>query len=142
MYICELIITYIAKLVEKYYLEKYPIKKSASDTKYEINKSNLVNGIFDHLLYNILNNNITCDKLDQFCKSYIKLVHNKNNRSYPRTSKTPFTKWYIKGYSNLTKYMKIIEAITDNKINKLNKNLKMIARKIISINNINSPTIK
>lgn len=50
-----------------------------------------------------------------------------------RNSKTPFTKWYIKGYSNLTKYAKI-DAIINDTVNKLNKNLKSIAKNIISIN--------
>jgi len=137
MYICELIITYIAKIVEQYYIKKHPIKKSAKNTVYKINKSHLVNGIFDSLLYNILNNKLNNTIINQFCKLYIKIVQNKVDRSFPRTSKTPFSKWYIKGYYGHTKYMQLIDAITNNKIGDLNKNLKTIAMKIVSINGIN-----
>lgn len=128
MYICELIITYIAKIVEKYYINKFK-----NNTKVKINKSNLIRGIFSSLLYDIIYEKLTDDKLDQFCRSYIKIIINTNNRSFPRTSKTPFTKWYVKGYSNQTKYMSIIDAIINNTVNELNKNLKSLAHKIVTI---------
>ena len=83
-----------------------------------------------------MNNTLTTSILDKFCKSYIKVIQNKKNRSFPRTSKTPFTKWYIKGYSNQTKYMTIIDAIINNTVDELNKNLKTIAKRIISIDGI------
>jgi hypothetical protein len=131
MYIYELIITYIAKSIEMYYIKKFKIKE-----KSKINKSNLVNGIFDILLKDILHFQLSENKLDEFCKSHIKIISNEKNRSFPRTSKTPFTKWYIKGYSNHTKYMTIIEAIKNNDLTNLNKNLKSIAKRIISIDNV------
>lgn len=136
MYICELIIIYISKIMEKYYIEKHPIKNKKENISYKINKSNLVNGVFDVILYNVLNGTLTNAILDQFCNSYIKIIQNKKDRTFPRTSKTPFSKWYIKGYSNQTKYMTIIDAILNNKINTLNKNLKTIAKRIKSIDNI------
>jgi hypothetical protein len=136
MYICELIITYISKLIEKYYTKIHPIKQSKNGITYKINKSNLINGLFDSILYDIINNSLTCRKLDQFCKAYIKISQNKDNRAFPRTAKTPFTKWYVKGYSNHTKYMSIISAIVDNKVNELNKNLKTLATKIVSIDGV------
>lgn len=131
MYFCELIIIYIAKLIEKYYLKKFKVIE-----KVKINKSNLVNGIFDVLLRDILNGELTENKLNKFCKSYIKVFTNKENRSFPRISKTPFTKWYVKDYHNLTKYMTIMEAIKANDLSKLNKNLRTIAKRIISIDNV------
>jgi len=133
MYICEIIITYIAKIIEKYYMEKHPIKNENGNIIYKINKSNLINGIFDVILYNILNGTLTDDILYQCCRSYIKVIQNKKDRTFPRTSKTPFTKWYVKGYSNQTKYMTIIDAIINNKTDELNKNLKTIAKRIESI---------
>lgn len=133
MYICELIITYIAKIIETYYRKKYTIRKKEGYT-FKINKSNLIDGIFDSIIYYILENKLTNQKLNIFCNNYIKIIQNKNDRTYPRTAKKPFTKWYIKGYSELTKYMKIIKAIINNKIDELNKNLKTIAKKILSIN--------
>lgn len=135
MYICELIITYIAKLIEKYYIDKHQIDKKQKDVSYKINYSNLINGIFDSIIWEVLDGTLTNEQLDKFCKSYIKIIQNKTNRSFPRTSKTPFSKWYVKGYSNLTQYVKVIEAILNNKVNELNKNLKIIAKSIVSINN-------
>lgn len=133
MYLCQLIISYIAKIIEKYYIKHFPIKNNKKGIISKINKSNIVNGIFDSLIFNILNGQLTNETLNKFCKSYIKIVENKIDRTFPRTSKTPFTKWYIKGYSNQTKYMKVIEAIINNTINDLNKNLKTLAKQIISI---------
>lgn len=134
MYICELIITYIAKIIKKYYMKHYPTKKSEKGVTYKINKSNLVDGIYDVLLYEILTNKLTEESLDKFCESYIEIIQNKDDRSFPRIAKTPFTKWYVKGYSNLTKLSKVINAIINNKVDKLkNKDLRYLARQIISI---------
>jgi hypothetical protein len=135
MYICELIIMNIVKIIELYYTKKHPIDKKFNDVTYKINYSNLINGIFDNLLWEIINGTLDKVKLDKFCDCYIIICQNKKNRSEPRESKTPFTKWYVKGYSNLTKYAKIIMAIQENKVNELNKNLKSIAHRIVSINN-------
>ena len=136
MYLCELILTHIAKLIENYYESKHTIKNKKQNMTYKVNYSNLINGIFDSILDNILNGTPNEEILDKFCKSYIKIVQNRKNRSFPRTSKTPFSKWYIKGYSNQTKYMKIIEAILNDKVHELNKNLKTIATHFTSINDI------
>lgn len=135
MYICELIITYIAKLIEKYYFDKHEVDKKLQNVSYKINYSNLINGIFDSIIWEMLDGTLNDELLDKFCESYIKIIQNKTNRSFPRTSKTPFSKWYVKGYSNLTKYMTVIEAILNDNVNELNKNLKTIAKNIVSINN-------
>jgi len=135
MYICELIITYIAKIIEKYYEHKYSIKNPKKGITYKINYTNLIYGIFDSILCNILNDKLTEKTLNILCKSYIKIIQNKVNRSHPRTSKTPFSKWYIKGYHNQTKWCKIIDSIINNTVNELNKNLKTLAKQIMSITN-------
>ena len=142
IYLCDLILTYIMKFVEDYYWKNNnkPIKTinkrngKKSECTIKINRTLIMKGIFGSLLHKILNNKLTKDELDIFCKIYFKIIKNQVNRSFPRTSKTPFTKWYIKGYSEATKYSKIIDALVNNKINKLNKNLKVIAKKIIAIN--------
>ena len=69
-----------------------------------------------------------------FCKNYAILHKNELGRSFPRTSKTPYTKWYIKGYIESTKYSKIFDAIANNTVDKLSKQLKKIASTIL-INN-------
>lgn len=97
MYLCELIITYIMRLIE----HTNKIKKD-----HKINESNIIKGIFDSLLYNILNNKLNNDILKRFNKSYIVQYKNDKDRSFPRISKTPFTKWYVKGYSEMTQINK------------------------------------
>ena len=49
----------------------------------KINKTNLTKGVFDHLLYNILKENIDDKKFDNFCKMYVRTINNKTNRSFP-----------------------------------------------------------
>lgn len=133
MYYCELILTYIMRLIENDYCKKNHIPKNDKHIK-NINRSNLIKGIFNSLLYNIIHNKINKDTMDRFYKSHIIIQRNDKDRSFSRVSKTPFTKWYIKGYSEMTQYNKIINAILNNTTDKLNKNLKLISNRIISIN--------
>ena|ERR1700722_3501996 len=89
---------------------------------------------YKYILYHLIYGHITNDILISFCKLNVLFYNNKKGRSFPRNSKTPFTKWYVKGYSNQSKYRKIVHAIINGKIDKLNKNLKTDAKKIILIN--------
>ncbi len=57
----------------------------------------------------------------EIIKSYLKIIKNDKDRSFPRNSKTPFTKWNIKGYSVNSQLVKILE---------LDKILKLIAKLI------------
>jgi hypothetical protein len=140
MYLCELILVYITKLIELYYWKKEKSKPTTilnkkNGTEIEctikINYTNLMKGLFNDLLYDIiLNNNISADKLDKFKKSYIKILKNEKGRNFPRTSKKPHSKWHLKSYSSNSQLKKIIKMIISNKINKLNKNLKVKAKRI------------
>lgn len=134
MYICEIILAYVERIIEHYFTKIYGkvATKKEIDKKVtkKINKTNLLKGIFSSLLYDILYNKLTSNKLDIYCKSYVVFVVNKTGRSFIRNSKTPFTKWYIKGYSELTKYCKVIDAKLNGTIKELNKNLKVLAHKI------------
>lgn len=140
MYLCELILVYISKLIELYYWKKEKQKPSTSlnkknGTKKEctirINCTNLMKGLFNDLLYDIiLNNNISADKLDKFKKSYIKILKNEKGRNFPRTSKKPHSKWHLKSYSSNSQLKKIIKMMIANKINTLNKNLKVKAKRV------------
>ena len=51
----------------------------------------------------------------------------------PRVSKTPFSKWYVKGYSASAAMIKIIQAIINKTTEELNKNLKTHAKNISKI---------
>lgn len=126
----------MGKLLEKYYLHKHNKKNS------KINKTNLINGIFDELLYDIFKRKITKNKMDKFCEAYILIIKNKPDRTFPRNSKTPFTKWYIKGYSDHTKLLRIIDCILNKQLDSLNKNdLQSLWEKMIA-NKIKDVTIK
>ena len=55
--------------------------------------------------------------------------------------KTPFKKWYIKGYTNKSDNLKIVNFILGFSDKKLNKNLivKMNISTIVNINYLNNP---
>lgn len=133
MYHCMQIITYLEKIIESYYWKnnKKTIKKN---TTYKINKTLLTKGIFESLIINIYKNNLTKELFNNFCKVYIKITQNTIGRSFPRTSVTPFSKWYVKGYSKRSDWDKIFNAVIHKNIKKLNKNLRVTANKIKSIN--------
>lgn len=129
-YLCDLIMIYLIKIIKVNYLKIN--KKDINKTK--INETNLMKGIYKiELLKSIVNGKLSKGILDKFCKTYIIEIKNKEGRSFPRESKTPFTKWYIKGYSEKTKFAKILDAILNDKINELNKNLKTFAKGILKI---------
>jgi hypothetical protein len=125
-YISSLIITYIAKIIVKDFL--------GNDNNDKINNSHLVRGIFTNLLYDLLKGNLSDEAYKNFCEEYIKKTNNKKDRSFPRTSKTPFTKWYVKKYSNNAALIKIILAILNDTADELPKNLKTKAKRIKKIN--------
>jgi DDE family transposase len=134
IYLCELILTYIIKIIEYDYSKNNKDYNIDENINITINKSNLIKGIFKSFLYDILNDLLDTKKISRFYKSYVLLVKNKKGRSFPRRSKLPFTKWYVKYYSETTKYKRIKKALDANNIDELNKNLKTIAKNIISIN--------
>jgi hypothetical protein len=137
MYYCDLIMTLLMKAINMYYIDydknknnKKNNKNVNTNTIIKINNSNTIDSIFNHLLDKIIYNKLNKELLDIFCRRDIKIVRNKKGRSFPRISKTPYTKWNIKGYSNLALYKKILKAIKGKDISKLNKNLKTLAKRI------------
>lgn len=126
LYYCELILYYLKEIIKIFYFANRNVK---------INNSLLMENIYKRLLFDILSGTLTIKKLNNFCKVNIRKVNkNQKGRSNPRISKTPFSKWYVKGFSEYAKYIKILEAIKNKTIDKLNKNLKILAKKIIDIN--------
>lgn len=105
------------------------------------NETKLIRFIKNVFLINIIKENeqITYKKFTKDIKSYTSVIKYKKNQSNPRECKTPFMKWYIKAYSNQSEIVKILKAIEDNTLDKLNKNLKTKAKKIkILIKKINN----
>ena len=135
MYICEQIIMYVSKIIEKEYYKRNKIKKETDKYTYKINKTLLINSLYDNFLYKLLKNEITDEYFNIFCKRYIIILQNKKGRSFPRMAKRSFCKWYVKGYSNQTKLTRILTAIFTNSIDKLDKNMKSLMKRIISIDN-------
>jgi len=133
---CELIIVNITKILIKIYnnesKDKFKRKLKTYTTK--INESNIINGIYNTILSDIIYQKLTYTKICNFIESFVITYKNKINRSFERTAKTPFKKWYVKRYLNIYKYTKILDAIENKTINKLNKNLKLDAKNIKIIN--------
>jgi hypothetical protein len=84
----------------------------------------------------LLGGELTEEMLHKFTESSVHIIKNKIGRSYPRASKTPFTKWYVKSYSLLSSFKKIINAIKNKKVDGLHANLKVIAKQITEINHV------
>ncbi|AYV77649.1 MAG: IS4 family transposase [Dasosvirus sp.] len=138
LYICELIISYIVKIIEHLCMKdkKFDTTRinSGVECTVKINKSNLIKGIVKFLIPDLLKGSVNETYMKQFITSYVTIIKNEVNRSFPRISKTPFTKWYVKGYSDSTKFAKIIDAIINGTVEDLHSNLKSIAKKIKAIN--------
>ena len=104
MYICEMIMSYITKIIEYDYwlLNKPPsniIKKYNKKTKettnvtatIKINESQLVKGIFDEILYDLIKGTLKYEEYIKFCKIYIKITKNELNRKCTRIARSPYT---------------------------------------------------
>ena len=138
LYMCELIITYILRLIEFLFLKenkistesKKKVNRKIISYTIKVNDSLLINGIFNTFLNDFLHARLTEKKINDLCSSYIQIIKNKTDRHFPRSSNKPFSKWYLKGYSAQTRLIKILKAIEDNDIKSLDKNLKLTANKI------------
>jgi hypothetical protein len=110
-------------------------KKSKTIHKYtqKNNQSLMVKGL-KMILTPIIHSKITDDNIKSYCSNYIKITKCIKGAMNPRVSKTPFTKWYVKSYSDYNKYTKIIEAFKKNNLELLNKNLKLLANNLCLIN--------
>jgi hypothetical protein len=100
---CNLILTSLTMLIERCY-----IKSNKKMNKHQmINKSNLINGMYDHFIINVFYKKIYKRYVEKFIKMYIVIHYSKKGRSFTRTCKTPYHKWYIKRY--FKKYIKYDE---------------------------------
>ena len=89
-----------------------------------INFSQAVEGYYEKILTKIINCDLDVNTLLNFNESYIEIEKYNTKRKYEIKSILPYTKWYIKMYHKKYAYEKIIEAILNNSIDSLNKNLK------------------
>lgn len=96
------------------------------------NESKLMRFLQNTFMTNIIcNKHMTYEQHMKLIKPNIKIRKYQKGRSYPRKSKTPHTKWYVKEYSNQSALVKILWAKETDTVHKLNKNLKLTAKDII-----------
>lgn len=101
----------------KRYKETIITGKNNSKLKTHINENHIMDMLYDHFMYKIVNNTFDMTMLDIFIKQ-VCINYNKINVQNSRTSKLPFTKWYIKSYhskqNNMNEnYSKKAKNITD-----------------------------
>lgn len=120
LYLCELILYYLKQSV-----------KHILNITHQINEKLFMSGITDNILFKLFNGSLEYTDLEGICKLYTKNTYNKKDRHFARMSKRPFSKWYIKGYSDSAKYKRINNSIKNKTLYELNKNEKLIAHKIL-----------
>jgi len=136
--IIELIMIYLCKIFKYYFLKSKDKTKVITKRKNKgkaivslnVNESNIITGLYEKLLQKIIYSKLNEKDIENFTKSYIKVTQNEKDRQFPRVCKCPFKKWYIKAYHEIYKYSKIKDAIDNNSIEKLNKNLKLLVKDI------------
>jgi len=131
--VCILIITKLVDLFSIFYMNKYKTLKKKDNYSIKINKSILINGIIRDTLRDILMGELTETGIKFMFNNCVYVNENKIDRKFPRFSKTPFTKWNCKSYSVSSQLIKILDAIVDNTVEDLNKNLKL---KVATIKNL------
>ena len=137
-YLIILIELYLIRLIE-YVYDKHHKKnnenKKKNKYKYNIKNNNtlMINGL-KKIINLIIKSSINYNCLNNYCICFIKKTNTIKDISNPRVSKIPFSKWYVKSYTNYYKYVEIIEAIRKNDFSSLNKNLKLLANNIKIIN--------
>lgn len=109
------------------------IKNNEKKCNIKVNKSLSIKGTFK-LLYYIIKSKLTTEKLKKHCNMYINYIKSDINLKKKRICKTPFKKWYVKGYTNKSDTYNIILYLLGF-IKEVNSNLKMCSKKY-KINNI------
>jgi hypothetical protein len=127
---------YIVRIIDIIYttnmndLNNHELKKK-NKHKYVIkhNNKNMILGI-ETILKQIIDGCINSDNLYKYSTYYIKKINIQIEVYKPRICKNPSYKWYLKSYAEYYKYNVVIEAIINNKVDDLNKNLKLLASEI------------
>ena len=74
-----------------------------NNIKIKLNENLIISGIKDVIIKDIIENSVTVEKINNIFKTHFIEHQNKTNRSNPRVSKIPFSKWYVKKYHELYK---------------------------------------
>ena len=99
----------------------------------KVNESNLIENFYTKLLDPLLNGKLTHELLEIFLNFHVETHKNETGRYFERTCISPFKKWYIKKYALRYLWDKIISAIENGTVDKLNKNLKLMAGDILKV---------
>jgi hypothetical protein len=129
LYLVNLIVVYLAKIIEKTHFYNNYVKtevtkeKNGKTHKYKnkANKSLSITGVYK-ILENLFNNDLTVKKYTNICNNYVIYSLRELGLFKERKAKTPFLKWYVKGHSNRSLLCKIIEAKLTGDLSKLNDN--------------------
>jgi hypothetical protein len=113
-------------------LEEEHINRNNQKYNIKINKTTLINGIYN-IITDIIFSRLTDIDINKFFKCYIILNYCEKNLHNPRVSKIPFTKWYVKGYHSKYDIQQIFDALNDEGKTELNKNLKILSKNITFI---------
>jgi hypothetical protein len=132
-----------SKVKKKFDTKKYDMRKKESKQKLKdfinepyyyanvyVNLSLFYKFFNDDVIFDLIDGNITDNIILQLNKS-IKIKKDKKHRHFNRKSHLPFSKWYVKMYHKIYQDKKILEAVLNDKIDDLNKNLKCKALNII-----------
>jgi hypothetical protein len=105
IFYCELIEMLIKTCLIKLYniKENKIINKDNNNITYKLNENLIISGIKDVMIKDIINSSLNLKNINDLFETYFIEHQNKKNRSNPRVSKIPFTKWYVKKYHELYK---------------------------------------
>lgn len=108
IFYCELIEILVKTCLMKLYNIKKNNKNKVNDCKdnnikIKLNENLIISGIKDVIIKDIIENSVTVEKINNIFKTHFIEHQNKTNRSNPRVSKIPFSKWYVKKYHELYK---------------------------------------
>lgn len=131
-----LIQIYIMRLIEIVYdkniddLNNHKFNKK-NKNKYVVKHNNklMISGL-KTIINSIIKSNNNSDLLFKYQQYYIKKINIQTDVYKERKCKNPGCKWYIKSYAEYYKYVKIIDALLNGKIESLDKNLKLMASEI------------
>lgn len=127
---------YIVRIIDIIYssnvddLNNHKFKKK-NKNKYVVkhNNKNMISGL-ELILKKIIDGVINSNDLYKYSINFIKKINIQIDVYKLRICKNPSCKWYLKSYAEYYKYNVVIEAIINNKVDSLNKNLKLLASEI------------